>query len=348
MNKVKIALVVDVESWAFDTLAQNIKSGLGNEFEIEILYYESEKYNKDLYKILEDVKDFDIIHVFWRNNINDFNTKEFRDKVKEKGINFEEYISIFKNKISTCVCDHMFLEGNELNRFYDVFNRYTKSYYVISNKLYNIYKNIKRYKAPYGVIMDSIDTNIFVPKNIERFEYDNISNRTIKIGWVGNSNFFSEVDKSVDYKGLHTITDVALDELIKEGHAIEKLYADRNDKLIPNKNMPDYYKNIDIYICSSIYEGTPLPVLEAIACGVPIITTDVGVVPDVLGPKQKQFIMEERSVSILKEKILELLNNRELFFQLSQENIEYSKNNSYIVRANDYKKYFEDFIGKIH
>jgi glycosyltransferase involved in cell wall biosynthesis len=40
--------------------------------------------------------------------------------------------------------------------------------------------------------------------------------------------------------------------------------------------MPEFYKRGSYLICASQSEGGPLPVLEALACGIPVITTDVG------------------------------------------------------------------------
>jgi len=42
------------------------------------------------------------------------------------------------------------------------------------------------------------------------------------------------------------------------------------------QNALEYYKFFDIFVLSSISEGQPLSVLEAMAVGIPIITTDVG------------------------------------------------------------------------
>ena len=42
-------------------------------------------------------------------------------------------------------------------------------------------------------------------------------------------------------------------------------------------DMPEWYSHIDVLICASESEGTPNPVLEALACGVPVISTHVGI-----------------------------------------------------------------------
>lgn len=42
------------------------------------------------------------------------------------------------------------------------------------------------------------------------------------------------------------------------------------------------YSATDAYLCTSRIEGGPLPILEAMACGVPVVTTPVGHVPELI------------------------------------------------------------------
>lgn len=46
------------------------------------------------------------------------------------------------------------------------------------------------------------------------------------------------------------------------------------------ETMQTFYDSVDMLVCTSISEGGPLPVFEAIACGVPVISTDVGLVKE--------------------------------------------------------------------
>lgn len=179
-----------------------------------------------------------------------------------------------------------------------------------------------------------------MPANLERFQYENIKERPLVIGWVENSKRNKKTEDSIDYKGLETILKVAVDELIKEGISIKTIYADANEKYRDAKAMQEYYGMIDIYVCVSLMEGTPRPVLEALSCGVPIITTDVGVVDEVLGPKQKQFILKERTVKEVKQKILKLYQKRELFEELSEENREQGMKNSSKTTVKQYEDFF--------
>jgi glycosyltransferase involved in cell wall biosynthesis len=45
--------------------------------------------------------------------------------------------------------------------------------------------------------------------------------------------------------------------------------------------MQEFYDSIDLLVCTSSTEGGPLGVFEAVACGVPVISTSVGLVQEV-------------------------------------------------------------------
>jgi hypothetical protein len=42
------------------------------------------------------------------------------------------------------------------------------------------------------------------------------------------------------------------------------------------EEMQDFYDRVDLLLCTSVSEGGPLPVFEAVACGVPVLSTPVG------------------------------------------------------------------------
>lgn len=48
------------------------------------------------------------------------------------------------------------------------------------------------------------------------------------------------------------------------------------------KNVENYLREADIYISTSRTEGLPLSILEAMACGLPIVATRVGGVVDIV------------------------------------------------------------------
>ena len=45
--------------------------------------------------------------------------------------------------------------------------------------------------------------------------------------------------------------------------------------------LPDFYQSLDVYLCSSLIEGVPMPPLEALACGTPVVIPEhVGMLDD--------------------------------------------------------------------
>lgn len=330
----KIALVVDKDNWAFANIAKNIKENLSKYYEFKIIPMDYIENN--FIRLFLLVKDYDLIHFFWRGHLMDMKNNFFEWYTYEVGSSKEEFIKeyIDYNKISTAVYDHLYIEENsDVSK--DIFNR-VKNYYVSSNKLFDIYKDLDIDNKPNCVITDGVSLEKFYPKNTERF--DNTKDRSIIIGWCGNSKWSGNGE---DIKGLNTILKPAIKKLINEGYNIKTDFADSQVKMISHDKMVDYYKNIDILVCSSKIEGTPNPVLEAMACGVPIISTDVGIVKDALGKKQSKYILKERTVEAMYEKIKYMIENSEEMKVLSEENIKNSKRWTWKKISNSFKQYFD-------
>lgn len=329
-NKKKILLVVDNESWAFYNIASNFQKELKDVFDIDIIAME--RLNGNIADLFMFAQDYDLIHFFWRGLLLDLNIDFTRSYIYNLGLSQEEFIEKFvkPRKITTAVYDHKLLDKDTINEF----SKYIKGYYTSSTLLKKAYQELDINKYPSMVITDGIDTKLFKPKK-DRFK--NIKNRTLSIGWVGNSKWNGEYD----HKGLNTIIKPAVEELIKEGYDIKLHLADSNVKLRAREEMPEYYNEIDLYVCCSISEGTPNPILESFACGIPVITTDVGIVRDLFGPKQIKYIMKERSKEELKKKIITFINNLDQVEELEKENLKQIKKWSWKYKAEDFKKFLE-------
>lgn len=52
---------------------------------------------------------------------------------------------------------------------------------------------------------------------------------------------------------------------------------------IPGDDLPALYTGADCFVFPSLYEGFGLPVLEAMSCGTPVIVSDRGALPEVVG-----------------------------------------------------------------
>jgi glycosyltransferase involved in cell wall biosynthesis len=74
------------------------------------------------------------------------------------------------------------------------------------------------------------------------------------------------------------------------------------------KDVHPVYADLDILALTSLNEGTPVSIIEAMASSVPVIATDAGGVLDLLGspdssPSQAGFIVCERGILCRKDDI---------------------------------------------
>jgi len=82
--------------------------------------------------------------------------------------------------------------------------------------------------------------------------------------------------------------------------------------LVPYKELPKYLCNADVFVRPSLSEGFGNSFVEALACGVPIIGTPVGGIPDFLVDRKTGLFCKVRNPEDLAEKIKLLLKNRKL------------------------------------
>lgn len=81
---------------------------------------------------------------------------------------------------------------------------------------------------------------------------------------------------------------------------------------IPHDDLPGYLNQLRLLVLPSYTEGLPNIMLEAMACGTPVLATPVGGVPDVIIDGKTGFIMENNSPECIAENVRRALNSPDL------------------------------------
>lgn len=112
--------------------------------------------------------------------------------------------------------------------------------------------------------------------------------------------------KSFDNWQLSIIGDGELKKVLMD-KVIELKLEQEVEFLGVQKEMVAFYQQHNAYISSSLSEGMPLVILEAMACQLPIVATPVGAIPDLINGSQGGFLCENNSIESLTDSIEKLL-----------------------------------------
>jgi glycosyltransferase involved in cell wall biosynthesis len=89
---------------------------------------------------------------------------------------------------------------------------------------------------------------------------------------------------------------------------------------VPEELLPSAYAGALAYVQPSLNEGFGLPPLEAMACGAPVIASNVSATPEILGDAAEYF--EPESVEDIADKIDKIVNDPKLRINLQRRGLE--------------------------
>jgi len=172
-----------------------------------------------------------------------------------------------------------------------------------------------------SVIYNGVDTNFFHPMNKEKSRN--------KLGLPKNKTLILTIRRLVYKNGLNTLIESAslltrdypdLLFVIIGGGPDKRLIEKRarelgiNDNIrltgfVPEKLLPLYYNAADYFVIpSSSGEGLPMVLLEAMACGLPVIATTIGGTPEVIKDMKNGVLVPPRNQKALAQAISKLLS----------------------------------------
>ena len=104
---------------------------------------------------------------------------------------------------------------------------------------------------------------------------------------------------------------------------------------ISHADIPNFLNDFKLLVLPSYTEGLPNIMLEAMACGTPVLATQVGAIPDIIKDNETGFLLKSNDPKHITERTVELLNKPELLEKVSINAYNY-------VRANfSYEKTLE-------
>ncbi|MGM1048171.1 MAG: glycosyltransferase family 4 protein [Bacillota bacterium] len=265
----KILLAPTVPGWAFDHRAKDLLSLHIKGIKFELKYLREIK-NKDQFS-------YDLIYPMTLDGAKILN-KEAGIPLNMMAAGITSLRSIEKYRIDVQKFDPKFIRLSKKLRGLN----------TASDEIVDLFTNqCKVYKTRVG-----INESLFKPDKKKK------ENKTFQVGWVGR------IDKPEhrELKGYDLVICALKDLDVKLDIRTFK------ENYVPRRKMVEFYQNLDCFICSSKSEHIPLPVLEAAACGVPIITTKVGIVPELIRHKKNGIVVSRNSEKI-KQAVQYLMNN---------------------------------------
>jgi glycosyltransferase involved in cell wall biosynthesis len=186
-----------------------------------------------------------------------------------------------------------------------------QTYYLPLNKIANSIWLKNQIKEKYGydlpVVNPAIDHSVFYPRDVEK---DTDKLRVVCFG------------KQADWKGFREALD-AMKIVMKDRSDVEFVVYGANQpsyesdvpytfmKFPSDDELAELYSSADVVFCPSWYESFPLPPIEAMACGVPVVTTRYGT-EDYAFDGENSLVVLPRDPRALASSISKLLDDENL------------------------------------
>lgn len=112
---------------------------------------------------------------------------------------------------------------------------------------------------------------------------------------------------------------------------------------VSRQKLAALYQNAEAFLFPSLYEGFGLPVLEAMATGTPVLTSDISSLPEVAG--DAAVLVDPNTVEAITEGILRLAADRELSERLRQSGKKRAAEFSFAQTARKTAEFISDLLG---
>ncbi|WP_242091608.1 glycosyltransferase family 4 protein [Aestuariivivens sediminicola] len=178
-------------------------------------------------------------------------------------------------------------------------------------------------------------------------------NGAFKLGMMGSyPGKFNRKRIDIAIEVLKKLVDNSMNiELLIQGRGWEQFYNDfeeigvkfTHQKLTSDRKALKFFESIHVYLCTSDFEGGPLPILESLASGVPVISTNIGIAADAL-KKGGGILCPKADVSALVDAVVSMKEDHEKYLECASKSKNIASNYSWPELNNLYKTLFKEAI----
>lgn len=115
---------------------------------------------------------------------------------------------------------------------------------------------------------------------------------------------------------------------------------------VPTADLPYFYNGAEVFVYPSLYEGFGLPPLEAMQCGIPVVTSNVSSIPEIVG--DACLLINPYSIDAIADSILLLLTDADEWQRYSLMGIEKAREYSWQRTAEQTFAVYEKCITAAH
>ncbi len=202
------------------------------------------------------------------------------------------------------------------------------------------------------LLYNDIDTNRFKPAdNVEKMglrEALNLSKDKFYVLFVHRFSGLRRTGYYIPYclEGMDNNVEFIFIGDGPEENEVKKATQDAGVKNVhflgslPNAMIQKYYRACDVFMNPTFGEGFPRVIIEAMGCGLPIVTTNAGGTSDLFEEYQQQFISDVRDREQLKESLERMIIDSSSRERCIEENLERVKRYSTETVADMYINMF--------